>query len=86
MRWALEKAGLEWTDKRVSTEEFGEMKPSEFSLRLRSEQCTPYSRDFVHSSVGSFHHAHLYDVYGRFSSSCLSQETFDPSSGDDAMA
>lgn len=29
IRWALEQGGLEWTDKRLSKEEFGALKPSE---------------------------------------------------------
>ncbi|CAM9889837.1 unnamed protein product, partial [Ectocarpus sp. 4 AP-2014] len=28
IRWALEKGGLEWEDKRLTREEFGELKPS----------------------------------------------------------
>ena len=33
IRWAMEQGGLEWTDKRVTREEFGALKPSEFLVR-----------------------------------------------------
>lgn len=46
IRWALEKAELEWTDKRVTREEFAEMKPSE-SLAYRSED----DAEFIYSAV-----------------------------------
>lgn len=32
VRWVLEQGGLEWEDKRLTREEFGALKPSEFIL------------------------------------------------------
>ncbi|CAN0567115.1 unnamed protein product, partial [Ectocarpus sp. 12 AP-2014] len=32
IRWALEKGGLEWEDKRLTREEFGALKPSRCSF------------------------------------------------------
>lgn len=30
IRWALEQSGLQWEDKRLTAEEFGVLKPSEY--------------------------------------------------------
>lgn len=30
VRWALEQSGLEWEDKRLTRDEFGALKPSEY--------------------------------------------------------
>ena len=34
IRWALLQSGLEWEDKRLSREQFGELKPSEQSCQV----------------------------------------------------
>lgn len=40
IRWAFEQGGVEWTDKRLTREEFGALKPSEF-------RCVPSFRDIL---------------------------------------
>lgn len=48
IRWALEQGGLEWTDKRLTREEFGALKPSELDKRTPDTLLgvVPVVRDF----------------------------------------
>lgn len=32
IRWVLEQGGVEWEDKRLTREEFGALKPSEYDI------------------------------------------------------